>query len=74
MEERSGSGVAQPAPSPVPTTPLMWPVQSSVCEGVSVQREPTYTRTDVSPSQSVLITHVSSIVYVRYQSVYIEIC
>ena len=58
LRRRSGSGVALPAPYPAVTTHYMWPAQTSVCRAASAPREPTYTETDVYPSQNAPATLV----------------
>ena len=58
QEEGFGRIVGLPVPFPAVTTPQKWDVQSSVFEAASVRTGPTYMKTDVSPSQSVLVTFV----------------
>ena len=63
LEGRSGRSVGLPVLCPAVTIPQRWCVLSSVCEAVSVRIGPTYMKTDVSPSRSVLVTLVSLAIF-----------
>ena len=59
QEGGSGRIVGLPVLCPAATIPQRWCALSSVCKAVSVRMGPTYTKTDVSPSRSVLVLLVS---------------
>ena len=59
LEGGSGRSVGLPVLCPAVTIPQRWCVLCSVCKAASVRMGPTYTKTDVSPSRSVLVLLVS---------------